>query len=607
MSFIRDVLGFEKFHAGDLWDKIKADPKRMLLGAVDPWSTKLWNHTGVGKDWEPLVDQMGGAYGGNTLTLGDTGEGVYGRAQAAGVPTAAGSQMHDVAHLISSMFAGGYGAGKLGATQIGGKLGLGNSGGAASMPKGGILDSSGYVIPGTESTAPTGWLRTLTAMQRPGGGPSWATPPFNPNAPMPSSPMTPGVMTGPGGFGGIGGQIQLPNTSPTASAAPQRTPPPWLQKLSGGVSKMGNAFSSPDSPYLTPEENAARRQQQQSMMAAALMQMAAPRPEATGSPMADFGTAMMAGQQSSDQFTEDAMRAKLAQSQMQAQQDQSQGVTPGPSDIQAMKALGYPLTPDGFKSYNADQGQPGGSAADALAAIQAQLAVDSRRDQIARDRRADEVASREEGIKHTQLRNTLSSGIQQTSDLAELTDKLEGTFLEAGMPASTWRRTGASLIAGAGAALGMDTRELEGNIANFDKLKKGLSDQLINLMSTGELGQGTNNKLQAFQNALATTETSPGAIMSIQAGIAQTLLDEADAQGIEIRGRDDIEAKIDRWRHYESEQGEAVVDAPAIATRVRNIGKMTAEQLRDLASEADKLPAEVLEAAAKRWDELNAR
>ncbi len=113
MSFAKDVLGFEKFNLKDMWKKVRKDPERLLLGAMDPFSTRMWNKTGIGKDWEPVVDQMGGAYGGNTLTMGDTGEGVYGRAKAAGVPTKAGSQMHDLAHVITSMFAGNYGMGKL--------------------------------------------------------------------------------------------------------------------------------------------------------------------------------------------------------------------------------------------------------------------------------------------------------------------------------------------------------------------------------------------------------------------------------------------------------------------------------------------------------------
>lgn len=135
MSFLKDIIDFERFHLRDMGKKIKKDPERLLLGAVDPWSTKLWNQTGIGKDWEPLVDQMGGAYGGNTLTLGDTGEGVYGRAEQAGVPTQAGAGMHDIAHVIASIFAGGYGADKAGLGGTGGFRLPGIGGGQQQTPQ----------------------------------------------------------------------------------------------------------------------------------------------------------------------------------------------------------------------------------------------------------------------------------------------------------------------------------------------------------------------------------------------------------------------------------------------------------------------------------------
>lgn len=156
-NFLKDVLGFESFNAKDIWKKIKKDPERLLLGATDPFATRIWNQTGFGKDWEPLVDQFGGAYGGSALTLGDTGQGVYGRAKAAGVPTEAGSQMHDVAHLISSIFAGGYGADKLGS--LAGFQGGGN----LPMPGGGMKGSSQqtpYPLPPFVKTYQPGTLPT---------------------------------------------------------------------------------------------------------------------------------------------------------------------------------------------------------------------------------------------------------------------------------------------------------------------------------------------------------------------------------------------------------------------------------------------------------------
>lgn len=121
MSFLGDVLSFDKYVLSDIWKGIKKDPERLLLGAVDPISTKMWNKV-TGKDYEPLVDQMGGPYGGHTVSaFGNNTGGVYGRANAAGINTGPGSNAHDAAHVIAAIY-GGQGA----------MGGLGNIGGAGS-------------------------------------------------------------------------------------------------------------------------------------------------------------------------------------------------------------------------------------------------------------------------------------------------------------------------------------------------------------------------------------------------------------------------------------------------------------------------------------------
>jgi hypothetical protein len=196
-----------------------------------------------------------------------------------------------------------------------------------------------------------------------GGGaypPPWSTPPFNPNAPMnggrPTPVPLPGSLPGPrpGGSGGFN-----PNYVGAGGPPPQAAPPrgpKWLQAISGGFNKFANGMAGvQNNPNLTPQENAAMAQQQRMAMTAALLQGAAPRPQGTGSPLADFGSAMFAGQQAGGQFAADAMRAKL----MQAQMAQAQQGAQDPSTIREMQALGYPLTPEGFKEYNAAQARPG--------------------------------------------------------------------------------------------------------------------------------------------------------------------------------------------------------------------------------------------------------
>lgn len=123
MSYFGDALKFENFALKDLWKGIKKDPKRLVLG-VDPWSTKAWNKV-LGRDDEPLVDQLGGPYGGHTFSaFGNKDGGVYARAEKAGVPTNAAGSLHDTAHVISALY---------GAAGIGGAFG---GGGGSSSPFG---------------------------------------------------------------------------------------------------------------------------------------------------------------------------------------------------------------------------------------------------------------------------------------------------------------------------------------------------------------------------------------------------------------------------------------------------------------------------------------
>jgi len=106
MSWFSDNLDFELFNLGDMWDRIKDDPKRLLLG-VDPLSTGMWN-TVLGRDDDAIVNQLGGPMGSGGLGLGESG-GVYGRAEEAGIDTGAAGGMHDIAEVVASIW-GGYGA-----------------------------------------------------------------------------------------------------------------------------------------------------------------------------------------------------------------------------------------------------------------------------------------------------------------------------------------------------------------------------------------------------------------------------------------------------------------------------------------------------------------
>lgn len=119
MSGLSDILKFEGFNLKEIARKIKKDPERLLIGGIDPASTKL-NNALLGRDDEPLVDQWGGA-------SSDT----YGKAEAAGINTTPGKSMHRLARAIAGSVAGGYGLSQLGGPAAAGASNGGDQAGAS--------------------------------------------------------------------------------------------------------------------------------------------------------------------------------------------------------------------------------------------------------------------------------------------------------------------------------------------------------------------------------------------------------------------------------------------------------------------------------------------
>lgn len=152
MSYLGDVLSFERFNLGDWWKKIKANPEQLVIGAGDPFSAKMWGGI-TGKDYEPFVDQMGGPFGGNAVSaFGANKGGVYGRAEDAGINTGPASNVHDAAHVVAAVYGGK------------GLMGIGGAGGGGS--------GAGS---GTGAGTPSPWARM--AGQMPGSGGQNAPPP----------------------------------------------------------------------------------------------------------------------------------------------------------------------------------------------------------------------------------------------------------------------------------------------------------------------------------------------------------------------------------------------------------------------------------------------
>lgn len=152
-----------------------------------------------------------------------------------------------------------------------------------------------------------------------GGGyyPPWATPPFNPNASVPFPQPRTATRGVP-----LGGS----NSWPPAQPPPQqqalvptygRGVPPWLQKVSGGFNRMTGAMLPQTNPNLNAQQQLAAQLSGRMGMASAFLQSARPRPRGTGSILADFGDAMMAGQEASSRRSDELLREEAIRRELE--------------------------------------------------------------------------------------------------------------------------------------------------------------------------------------------------------------------------------------------------------------------------------------------------
>lgn len=150
MSWLGDVLKFENFNLANQWGKLKENPERPFIGAMDKGGSLAWNKiynlAGINKRYEPMTDWYGGA-----------SDDSYAKAQNAGINTGPGRSMHNVAKAITSAYVGGYGASQLGAGggAIGAESGSINpaTGLDWSATGSGYAGNGGYVSGGMGSSA----------------------------------------------------------------------------------------------------------------------------------------------------------------------------------------------------------------------------------------------------------------------------------------------------------------------------------------------------------------------------------------------------------------------------------------------------------------------
>jgi hypothetical protein len=119
---IDDMEQFESFNLDRMFNMLKDDPERAFLGAFDPLSSKMWGKV-TGKDYDPILNQMGGPSKGSFQAAAD-----------AGIDIGQSAMSHQIAAAIASFYAGGAGANALGGLSAGSGAGtIGSLGGGAAQ------------------------------------------------------------------------------------------------------------------------------------------------------------------------------------------------------------------------------------------------------------------------------------------------------------------------------------------------------------------------------------------------------------------------------------------------------------------------------------------
>lgn len=125
----QDMIDFHTNEASNWWDKFKNNPMQLVVGAGDPFSTKVWN-TILNKDWTPYVSSLGGST-----------EESFQDADRKGIDTGAARGAGKVADAIASFYGGGA---------------LGSAAGAAGSAAG-IGTAAGQTLGGAAAGAGNAW------------------------------------------------------------------------------------------------------------------------------------------------------------------------------------------------------------------------------------------------------------------------------------------------------------------------------------------------------------------------------------------------------------------------------------------------------------------
>jgi len=228
-KFFKKVLKFEANNLKYMVDLVKEDPERILIGAIDPFSSKMWG-TILGKDYDPIINQWGGA-----------ADGSYVDAASKGIDIGPGAAMHAVAKMIAAFYAGQWAMGQMGAA--GGAGGGGPNGTIAELDPslwapqtpGGVANVAGAAPGAVPAPALPQGVGGLPAEVANTGSGVFGTPPSN----APIAELDPALWApqAPGGAGAV-----VPASSGGASSGAWR---PTLEQTGIGQSTLPPINSAP--------------------------------------------------------------------------------------------------------------------------------------------------------------------------------------------------------------------------------------------------------------------------------------------------------------------------------------------------------------------------
>lgn len=139
----------------------------------------------------------------------------------------------------------------------------------------------------------------------------------------------------------------------------------------------------------------------------------------------------------------------------------------------------------------------------------------------------------------------VNNSLEKLSNMVENVKKLEGTWLETGLPLGDLRRGAAGIVAGIQSLAGKDKTKADALKTAWDQLNKDLSDFTLDTASGFSNGALTDSKLLLMQQGFASAKTSPAANLHIFGETIRNIQDAAEIDGIPVRNPDKYRALSD--------------------------------------------------------------